>query len=38
MNLQNRNKITDIANRHDYQEGNGGGINWENEIDIYRLP
>ena len=29
MNLQNKNRITDIANRPDYQGGNGGGINWE---------
>ena len=29
MNLQNRNRITDITNRHDYQGGNGGGINRE---------
>ena len=29
MNLQNKNRITDIANRPDYQGGNGGGIYWE---------
>ena len=25
--LQNRNRLTDIENKHSYQKGNGGGIN-----------
>ena len=35
--LQNRNRVTDVENKHGYQGMRGGGINWEIWIDIYTL-
>ena len=29
MNLQNRNRVTGIENKHGSQGVHGGGINWE---------
>ena len=38
MNLStNRNRVTDVENKHGYQGVRGGGINWEIGIDIYTL-
>ena len=37
-NLQNRNWVTDIENKHGYQTGKvGGRLNWETGTDIYTL-
>ena len=37
--LQNRNRITAVENRLTTTRGgsNGGGINWELKVDIYKL-
>ena len=35
--MQNRNRETDVENKHGYQRG-WGEINWETGIDIYTLP
>ena len=35
--LQNRNRISDVKNKHDYQGVRGRGINWETGVDIYTL-
>ena len=32
MNLFMEQKQTDIENKHAYQRGGGGGINWELEL------
>ena len=34
---QNRNRVTDIENRHDYQGERRRGVNWETGIGIYTL-
>jgi len=34
--LQNRNRETDVENKHGYQRG-WGEMNWETGIDIYAL-
>ena len=35
--IQNRTRVTDVGNKHGYQEGKGEEINWEIGIDIYEL-
>ena len=38
MNLQTRNRLTDIENKLTVaKEEGGGGINWEQQINKYRL-
>lgn len=32
--LQNRNRVTDVENKHGYQGASRGGINWEAGVDI----
>ena len=35
--LQNRDRVTDVENKHDYQGRKGRGITWEIVIDIWTL-
>ena len=32
--LQNRNRVTDVENKHGYHGASRGGINWEAGVDI----